>query len=106
MSLIDVYVMTTILLGLALAARVLGAGGIGQGGKRRMILDDAPMTTAEFRAALVELGKTQSATAELLGVSARTARNYAIGASIPPWAARHLRLWLEIKRGHKIDVPA
>ncbi len=46
----------------------------------RMVL---PMTSTEYRAALVALGLNQRQAAELLGVVLRTSQKYANGSPIP-----------------------
>lgn len=55
------------------------------------------MTNTQFRKALEALELTQGGAAELLGVSLRTAQNYALGTSpIPEGFARLLRLMIHL----------
>lgn len=50
------------------------------------------MTPEEFRETIEQLGLTQAASAQLLGVDERTARRWACGErDIPPPAQRFLR---------------
>lgn len=53
------------------------------------------MTSEEWRAALAELGLTQLAAGRWLGVSNKTAQNYARVGPSPP-AARAIRLLLTL----------
>lgn len=56
------------------------------------------MTTKQYRRALEQLGLSQRAAAEYLGVTPRTSQNWALGFSpVHPCAARLLRLLLDGK---------
>lgn len=57
------------------------------------------MTHDQYRAALEQLGLSQTAAAQLLGVDARTSRRWACDErDIPPPAARFLRYLIATKR--------
>lgn len=55
------------------------------------------MTANQYRAALDALGLTQGAAAKFLGVSLKTAHNYANEGTIPEAAAKLLRLMVRLK---------
>lgn len=55
------------------------------------------MTANQYRAALEALGLTQGAAAKFLGVSLKTAHNYANGGAIPEATAKLLRLMVRLK---------
>jgi len=59
------------------------------------------MTTAEFRAALADLGLTAYSAGPVLGVSKRQTYRYAAGASIPEPVARLLRAYLHLRTKDK-----
>jgi hypothetical protein len=52
------------------------------------------MTAEEYKEALASLGMSQSAAADFLGISIRTAHAYAHGRPIPTAVARLLRILL------------
>lgn len=55
------------------------------------------MTSNQYRAALDALGLTQGGAAKFLGISLKTAHNYANGGAIPEPAAKLLRLMVRLK---------
>lgn len=55
------------------------------------------MTTKQYLAAIQKLGLSQLAAGRWLGVSPRTAQNYALGRKIPEPVAKLLRLVIRLK---------
>ena len=55
------------------------------------------MTANHYRAALGELGLSQGAAADFLGISLRSSNGYANGAPIPEAIAKLLRLMVRLE---------